>query len=146
MSIVDKQPEVKLMTEPAEVRKSTPSLAIKSLVGMSASVAKKTTGAIIASRSGGSGSPNVSSSVGSDEDNIHFERVQTEEEVVYCQRATLFHISPNGKWKERGLIGDIQILRDSSTGSKRYCILKSILIDTTILTLLLFEYIFFIDF
>lgn len=75
-----------------------------------------TTGAII--KSGCSGIANVSSSVCSKGDNTHLERFETDEEVVYSQRAKLFRISSNGKLKEQSL-GDIQILRDSSTGARR---------------------------
>jgi len=61
---------------------------------------------------------NVPSSVGSDGDNTHCPRVKSVEEVVYSKRATLFRISPYGKWKEQGF-GYIHILRDLSTGAKR---------------------------
>jgi len=79
-------------------------------------------------------SPNVS--VGSDneyyeeEADVHFEPVipmpekvqvktgEEDEEVMYCHRAKLFRFA-DGEWKEKG-VGDIKILRHTSTGKTRY--------------------------
>jgi len=64
---------------------------------------------------------NVPSPVAIDKNNnTHRKQVKPVEEGVYSKRATLFRISPeDGKWKDQGF-GNIQILRNSSSGTKRY--------------------------
>lgn len=51
---------------------------------------------------------------------------QDTEEVVYCHRAKLFCFS-DGEWKEQG-VGDVKILRRTSTGKTRYSIVITIVI------------------
>ena len=51
---------------------------------------------------------------------------EKDEEVIYCQRAKLFVFS-DGEWKEQG-VGNINILRRTSTGENRYSIVIKIVI------------------